>query len=664
VVAIALGAASIAGCATTIEPARPDTPLADRVTYRRLGRFASHGEFDAYLAELRSAQRRRQARRAYKYAATPSAAAAEAAAPSSPSPPPSASPVQSADKSASKKDESITNNQESGVDEGDIVKASGEYFVILRRGRLFSVRQSDGGRPALTPVGRCNAYPDGASRGTWYDEMLIHRDRVIVIGYSYNVSATEVGLFRLGRDGSIRHEATHFLRSNDYYSSRNYASRLVDGKLIFYMPYYLNYAATAGDGAPQLPAVASWEGKRVSDWSQVLSKLDVYRPVQRTLNPTLHTVVQCDLGWRRFDCSARAVLGPYSRTFYVSRDAVYIWVAPGYGDDGETDGDAQQASGDRARAHLYRMPILRGDVTVIRARGNPIDQFSFKESAQHLNVMLADAGGGDAMWAPERTGGGLALLRVPLRSFARTPAAADADAYTRLPSPKNGYSIQNRFVGDWLLWGAGTGWYGGGQSSARLYATNVRRPAAVKELELDHGVDRIEALGANAVAVGSGREGLVFSAVDLAEQPALRGRYLRRNATQGETRSHGFFFQPDERGAGGVLGLPVRLHGQPWRHLVEGSAEVVFLRVSDSLGFSGLGALGASRLGEVQDACVVSCVDWYGNARPIFYRGRIFALLGYELVEGGLGGQGIEERQRVEFSLSRTLPRQHATFGW
>ena len=27
-------------------------------------------------------------------------------------------------------------------------------------------------------------------------------------------------------------------------------------------------------------------------------------------------------------------------------------------------------------------------------------------------------------------------------------------------------------------------------------------------------------------------------------------------------------------------------------------------------------------------------MDWYGSARPIFYRGRVFALLGYELVEG------------------------------
>ena len=34
--------------------------------------------------------------------------------------------------------------------------------------------------------------------------------------------------------------------------------------------------------------------------------------------------------------------------------------------------------------------------------------------------------------------------------------------------------------------------------------------------------------------------------------------------------------------------------------------------------------------------CLASSVDWYGNARPLFLRGRIFALLGYEIVEGGI----------------------------
>jgi hypothetical protein len=51
-----------------------------------------------------------------------------------------------------------------------------------------------------------------------------------------------------------------------------------------------------------------------------------------------------------------------------------------------------------------------------------------------------------------------------------------------------------------------------------------------------------------------------------------------------------------------------------------------------------------------QDGCLVSCADWYGNARPIFMEDRIFALLGYELIEGEEGDKRIEEIGRIDFT--------------
>jgi len=48
-------------------------------------------------------------------------------------------------------------------------------------------------------------------------------------------------------------------------------------------------------------------------------------------------------------------------------------------------------------------------------------------------------------------------------------------------------------------------------------------------------------------------------------------------------------------------------------------------------------------------------VDWYGNARPLFVRGRIIALLGYELVEGSRHGDHVTEIRRV--SLRPTVVR-------
>ena len=54
--------------------------------------------------------------------------------------------------------------------------------------------------------------------------------------------------------------------------------------------------------------------------------------------------------------------------------------------------------------------------------------------------------------------------------------------------------------------------------------------------------------------------------------------------------------------------------------------------------------------GRGDDACKASCVDWYGNARPIFVKGRTFALLGYEIVEGKLESGRMVESRRVSFS--------------
>jgi hypothetical protein len=136
----------------------------------------------------------------------------------------------------------ITNVQTAGVDEGGIVKRAGDFLVILRRGRLFTVR-----------VGGDNLLPGGAvsrrlraeadPRGAWYDELLVSGATVVVVGYSYARGGTEIGLFELGATAALAYRATYHLRSFDYYSSRNYASRLIGRRLVFYTPRCCNPGA-------------------------------------------------------------------------------------------------------------------------------------------------------------------------------------------------------------------------------------------------------------------------------------------------------------------------------------------------------------------------------------------------------------------------------------
>jgi hypothetical protein len=85
------------------------------------------------------------------------------------------------------------------------------------------------------------------------------------------------------------------------------------------------------------------------------------------------------------------------------------------------------------------------------------------------------------------------------------------------------------------------------------------------------------------------------------------------------------------------------------RQLRENSAAVLFLR-NQSLRLSELGALDSRAEPGVSDGCRASCVDWYGNARPLFVGTRVFALMGYEIVEGRVSGNGISEVQRISFA--------------
>ena len=59
--------------------------------------------------------------------------------------------------------QSITNNQEAGVDEGDIVKQLGRFLIVLHDGRLFSIDMGES-PGTMSFVDRVNVYPD-ADRG-------------------------------------------------------------------------------------------------------------------------------------------------------------------------------------------------------------------------------------------------------------------------------------------------------------------------------------------------------------------------------------------------------------------------------------------------------------------------------------------------------------------
>jgi hypothetical protein len=300
---------------------------------------------------------------------------------------------------------------------------------------------------------------------------------------------------------------------------------------------------------------------------------------------------------------------------------------------------------------LARLPIEPGaGVTAMRVAGMPTDQLSFEEDGSTLNVFVRSESNGDAMWASEATAGDAALLRVPLALFSDGVPVASAHRYRSLPRP-DGYSVQNRFVGEWLLYGAGAGYWTPHEGSGQLYAVHYTTADDPRTIRLAQGVERIETMGGDALVVGSRGPDLVMTPIELGAEVHARRDFVQPHAAQGELRTHGFFYKPTPgKDRDGMIGLPIRGEGAHGAgYLLEGSASVLFLR-NHALDLSTLGALQASPITTNDDGCRASCVDWYGNARPIFAKNRVFALMGYELVEGRLQGGTIADVGRLSFA--------------
>jgi len=603
--------------------------------------FSGEAELKAFLAKRTKRVAAESLNVSYNMAPGADAAAADAEAPAAAV----AAPAPEEPPPAAKADgDAITNVQTAGVDEGGIVKKQGDLLIVLRRGRLFTIDTSGGG---MRPIAATDVFPGkNEPDGTWYDEMLVNGDTVVVLGYSYARSGTEVNRFDLSADGKLAWRDTHYLRSGDYYSSRNYASRLIGDKLIFYAPLPI-----WGEIDEAMPALAEWQKGKVGAFKPFTGARDIYMPQPSWGDPDLagdmlHSVMICDLGDDDMDCDGTNVLGSWSRNFYVSQNAVYVWAGLGMSYDSDN------------RAMLYRIPLDGGAPQAVEVAGMPLDQFSFREESDgSLNVLTMAEGGGDAMWAPEANDeGDMALLHLAANRFGDGGAKVKPADFRVLPGVE-GWERQNRFVGDWLLYAGGRirrDLRKEGSEQAALYAVPVKGGAVVP-FDPGHQVGRIDIMGRDAIIVGSGDDGaLTFTTVALDGTPRLASRYAFPAAAEGENRSHAFFYRPDPGSDGddGLLGLPVMRGSDDGTKFLGSAASILYLRRA-ARDLSLAGTLDA-RPGQGDDHCLASCVDWYGNARPVFFGNRIFALMGYELVEGRWQDGRVREKTRIDFTPRRS----------
>lgn len=566
----------------------------------------------------------------------------------------------------------ITNNQTVGVDEGGIVKQVGRYLVMLQDGRLFSADLGSGGGAPLRLADRADVYRSPATAADWYDEMLVFGDRILVTAYNYRERASEITAFRIDSAGRFTREGRFLLSSEDYYSTENYATRLVGDQLVFYAPFAIGH-----DGSTmQWPRLRRADGDGEPDQGEALiGPTDVYAPPGEVEWPVIHTVSVCPLK-KKMDCRTTAFVGPPMREFYVSPSDAFLWIgAPDglpwsidYANKRRKDCPVQSywRGAEETSAMLYRLPLDGGEIGAVAAQGVPADQFAFDSHGGRFHALLSRPAPGcvETSEAPP-----LALLDIPLSAFGSRVRNVAASAYAPLPAIEGG-ELENRFVGEWLVYGGRADGSNLPETHARngaalpLFAIPLARPAAPVRLTLPHNAIRIERAGNDSVVTGYGSgEGLAISYVSLQGKPRIAATAILPGRVESEGRSHAFNAWIRRDGSG-LIGLPTSLRpergARGWSD--SESSDLSFVAISPAKALSPAGELGLKgRQPAAGYDCKVSCIDWYGNSRPVFTGGRIFALLGTELVEGRLERGRIAELARLDLTGTPSTGRSAAS---
>ena len=653
-------------------------PTREPPVWGQLERFSGEAEFLRYVRDVQRVNDRR-GRQDFGAGAEDAIAVTGSVLPPPPPPPPppapgatiapaaAAEPNAQASASAAPDGTSITNVQTQGVDEGGIVKQVGRFLVVLQDGRLFVADTRPGGEAGLALAARANVYRSPRA-DTWYDEMLVSGNRILVTGYSYRESASEISIFTISESGALARETTYFISSNDYYDVENYATRLVGGNLVIYTP--LAVGNINPERPMRWPLVRRWlrEGDHraiTSAGVALFDARDIYKPVQRTSAPMVHSVSVCPLGDARsgdeLECRTTGFVGAARREFFVSNSDIYLWVTPTWGDSAIVCPTSNGANADAGAvpATIFQVPLSGRPPRALHARGQPMSQLALDASTDEFRALVSwnESPCASARVAEVR------YFHVPLAAFSSTPTQAPQASFVRAPSP-GAAQYETRFTSTHVV-------YGGRESSssfppaegaasiaARVVAVPVARPSAAAVLEAPHNVLRVERAGADIVITGyRTNRGLSVSLLDLGARPRFASTTVLDGRYESENRSHAFnaLVGPDEVGMMGLPTVTRTKEGGRWWFRSQAS-DVSFLSLDAAGRLSAMGQLIANQTAQHPDyRCEVSCVDWYGNSRALFTGGRVFALSATELIEGGVAGGRIEERRRL--NLSAPPPR-------
>jgi hypothetical protein len=211
----------------------------------------------------------------------------------------------------------------------------------------------------------------------------------------------------------------------------------------------------------------------------------------------------------------------------------------------------------------------------------------------------------------DRESGALALLRIAPGRFSDGRTDAPLGDYHRLSPNLPASQTHFRFVGPYLLYGARD------VVPRAAYTIRYAHPDDMVTLPLTHHVETIEPLGQNAVVVGSDGFRLLATRIALGREPQVDGSTSISSGTRSYRPPTKAFYFAAEGAQTTLFGLPTT---DPNR---------IYYLESGPQRLRPIGLLN----GPKASGDDLSCPGWPYAVTPVFADGRVFGLVGNEIVE-------------------------------
>ena len=230
--------------------------------------------------------------------------------------------------------------------------------------------------------------------------------------------------------------------------------------------------------------------------------------------------------------------------------------------------------------------------------------------------------------------------------------------YIKLSNDQEGWKL-NRFVNNHLLYVDNVWREDTDEDFTKIKVFSTEALAVTQNFEIPFSVEQLQKVGNNVLLVGYDNEDyLILSSLSLDDDRGIVDKNMLKNIEISEFRSHGFFYKPNSEG--GVFAIPLDIEvteGKTWKkengvyYDLESTTNMFYTQLNTDLTMQNLGQLEGSKeiIWSSNADCNISCTDWYGSSRPIFWGDRVFSLIKYELIEGILEDGKISEFSRFNF---------------